>query len=69
MNTRLREAEAIIDRILSWALANRDSEHEFVTCYTYNHGECPEEIAAAKRFLGETVDHFKRIVPTREDRR
>ena len=33
------EADVLRDRMLEWALAGRDTPHEFVSCYTYDGGQ------------------------------
>jgi hypothetical protein len=48
----LREA---LDAMLDWALSNRDTPHEFVTCYTYALGEFPPAIIQAKRALARST--------------
>ena len=58
INNRLIQSEIIIDGLLNWALANRNTPHEFVSCYTYNNGEIPQVIADAKAFLGESIKHL-----------
>lgn len=63
------EARELLDRLLSWALANRDTPHEFVTCYTYgSNGDFPKVIVDAKTFLGESVGHVKKAHPDRDGR-
>lgn len=49
----LREATNIIDQLLTWALANRGTEEEFVICHTYRPNIGPPVINRAKKFLGE----------------
>ncbi len=60
-NDRHVEAEQLIDRLLDWALANRNTKHEFVSCYTYGHN------ADAKKFVGESTAHLK-VLPDKDER-
>ena len=41
----------MLDRMLSWALSNRDNPNEFVNCYTYEAGKIPPVLRDAKAVL------------------
>lgn len=55
---QLRQAKELLDRVLDWALANRGTSCEFVSCYTY-HQSFPQTLADIKNFLGEPLGRKK----------
>lgn len=52
MEMVLRKA---LDELLDWAISNRGTEHEFITCYTYEGGRQPDVILRARALLGEKI--------------
>lgn len=65
-NERRKQAEELIDRLLDWILANRNTDGEFIRCFSYGHMERPQVIADAKKFLGESISRYT-IVPDEEE--
>lgn len=63
---RRKQAEDLLDRLLTWALANRRGNYEFVRCYTYGSGNFPQVIKDTKEFLGESTAHMTNVYPDKD---
>ena len=57
------DAEKMLDKVLDWALANRGTENEFVSCYTYGANMIPSVLMEAKRLLNDPVKRKYKVVP------
>lgn len=47
----IEELADALDAMLDWALANRGTSSEFISCYTYAHGKKEPKIERAKAIL------------------
>ena len=73
---RGEEAEAILDRLLDWAVSNRSllgkstidgRECRYVNCHTYHGNAFPKVLIDALRFMGEPVSRLKRAKEGQRD--
>lgn len=65
---RGQEAEALLYRVLDWALANRGTTSEFVTCYTYGKSY-PRTLVDVKKFFREPLRKGYKVVADRGSKR
>lgn len=58
---RVEQSEHLLDLVLDWALSNRNTADEFVTCHTY-HGSYPITLSLVKEYMGEKVRKDVKLV-------